>query len=306
MGEVGSQLRDAREELGLSLQDVEKATRIRYAFLEALEEGQYSRLPGTVYARGLLRNYASYLNLDPDALVAEAGLVTGPANAEVPRVLNEPLLHRSRAGQIARIILVLLLILVALGGIWLLYGRYTGGEWPWPASRFLASRDETVPTVEPTRPEQNVPAASETVVPTAIETTAIETMASSPTLDPSPTLQGPAATVVATEAATLSSTAMPAAVNATSPVTMPNAITVTVETMGFTYLRVVADDVTVYETMAEAGLQETWSARESLALRIGDAADVRVLLNGQDVGPVGEAEEVVDLEYTREDVEPGA
>src|SRR5207248_11009637 len=38
--------------------------------LQALESGDYQSLPGTVYTKGFLRNYAEYLNLDPEEMVA--------------------------------------------------------------------------------------------------------------------------------------------------------------------------------------------------------------------------------------------
>ena len=53
---IGTDLRAARESLGWTLSDVAKKLRIRLSFLEALEAGQLTRIPGNVYARGFLRN----------------------------------------------------------------------------------------------------------------------------------------------------------------------------------------------------------------------------------------------------------
>ena len=66
MGQLGDVLRESREQLGLSLDDVEASTRIKRAFLEALEAEDFDRLPNEVAARGFLRNYASAINLDVD------------------------------------------------------------------------------------------------------------------------------------------------------------------------------------------------------------------------------------------------
>ncbi len=68
---VGDRLRDAREVQGLDLYRVERDTKIRHKFLEALEGGEYADLPGDVYTRGFLRNYATYLGLDPDEIIDE-------------------------------------------------------------------------------------------------------------------------------------------------------------------------------------------------------------------------------------------
>ncbi|TVR74903.1 MAG: helix-turn-helix domain-containing protein [Sphaerobacteraceae bacterium] len=62
-------LRQAREYKGVSLRDVEKKTRIPRRHLHALETEQFDQLPPLIYARGIVRNYAQFLGVDPmDAL----------------------------------------------------------------------------------------------------------------------------------------------------------------------------------------------------------------------------------------------
>jgi transcriptional regulator with XRE-family HTH domain len=63
---ISARLKAAREARGIDLFRVERDTKIRVKFLSALEEGQTSEMPAEVYTRGFLRNYASYLGLDPD------------------------------------------------------------------------------------------------------------------------------------------------------------------------------------------------------------------------------------------------
>jgi cytoskeleton protein RodZ len=79
-------LRDARLQRNVTLQQAASATRIKPSFLEALEDGDYSLLPGAAYNTGFLRNYAQYLGLNPDdilhdfyALQAPPALVVKPA-----------------------------------------------------------------------------------------------------------------------------------------------------------------------------------------------------------------------------------
>jgi hypothetical protein len=67
--EIGSALRMAREDRALELSDVERATRIRAAYLAALEEERFDRLPGRAYVKGFLRVYADFLGLDGRRLV---------------------------------------------------------------------------------------------------------------------------------------------------------------------------------------------------------------------------------------------
>lgn len=75
---VGRALRDCREAYGRSLDDVAEATRIRRAYLDALEQGRYDEFPGEFWARLFLKSYAQHLGLPPDELLAEA-FGDGPA-----------------------------------------------------------------------------------------------------------------------------------------------------------------------------------------------------------------------------------
>ena len=67
--EVGSSLRQARERQGLALVAVERATRLRVRYLRALEEDRLDLLPPGSYARVFLRDYATFLGLDPQPLL---------------------------------------------------------------------------------------------------------------------------------------------------------------------------------------------------------------------------------------------
>jgi cytoskeletal protein RodZ len=66
---LGETLRQARLDKGVSLADAARETRIRRAYLEALEGEDAAALPGPVYTRGFLRSYAEYLGLNPQSIV---------------------------------------------------------------------------------------------------------------------------------------------------------------------------------------------------------------------------------------------
>lgn len=67
--ETGGKLRKAREDLGLTMEDVAGHTRIARRFLEAIEAGELESLPGLVFARNFVRQYADHLKLDPEPLL---------------------------------------------------------------------------------------------------------------------------------------------------------------------------------------------------------------------------------------------
>lgn len=68
--EIGQQLRAAREAQGLSLHDVADRLKLSLRQLEAIEAGDFSRLPGATFVRGFVRNYTRFLALDGAPLMA--------------------------------------------------------------------------------------------------------------------------------------------------------------------------------------------------------------------------------------------
>jgi hypothetical protein len=70
-GTVGTDLRHAREQAGLSLLDLSSRTKIRVTLLEAIEREQFEQLPAGLLMRGHLRAYAREVGLDPEAIVRQ-------------------------------------------------------------------------------------------------------------------------------------------------------------------------------------------------------------------------------------------
>ena len=70
MIKVGQKLKDARLEKNLNLREISDATKIREEFLEAIEKGEYEKLPGPSYAHGFVRNYSKYLGLPEEETLA--------------------------------------------------------------------------------------------------------------------------------------------------------------------------------------------------------------------------------------------
>jgi cytoskeletal protein RodZ len=85
----------AREKKGVDLIRAERDTKIRVRYLSALEQGDYRDLPGAVYTKGFLRNYAIYLGLDPEDVLRqwrrERGDAATPEPVIIPpRPIEEP------------------------------------------------------------------------------------------------------------------------------------------------------------------------------------------------------------------------
>lgn len=82
---AGASLAAAREEMNLSVADVARHLKLSSAQVEALEEGAYERLPGRVFVRGFLRNYAKLLGVDPQPLLRRI-----EHEMPQPKVVEEP------------------------------------------------------------------------------------------------------------------------------------------------------------------------------------------------------------------------
>lgn len=69
MPSIGEELQRERKQKGLSLSDVEQVLHIREWYLKALEEEDFDAIPGRVYTKGFIRNYANFLGLDGARMV---------------------------------------------------------------------------------------------------------------------------------------------------------------------------------------------------------------------------------------------
>ncbi|KKR80724.1 MAG: putative transcription regulation protein [Candidatus Daviesbacteria bacterium GW2011_GWA1_41_61] len=70
MHTVGQILKETREVKLYTLEEVEKAIKIRKELLIALEKDDYLKLPPPTFVRGFIRNYAKFLDLDGEKLLA--------------------------------------------------------------------------------------------------------------------------------------------------------------------------------------------------------------------------------------------
>jgi cytoskeleton protein RodZ len=170
---IGETLREARMRRRIDMAEVETATKIRAKYLRALENEEWSLLPGTTFVKTFLRTYAEYLELDARTLVEEyKQRYERPAHGELApfgglggprsRPQRQRPRRRSRAslGPVAVVVLGVVAILAALYllGVSGPSGDSGGGS---PA----ASQSTPTPTATPTprKRRKRKPAAPKTV-----------------------------------------------------------------------------------------------------------------------------------------------
>lgn len=93
MKTVGIMLREARVSKNLSIEQVERDTKIRRKFLEGIESDDYRGLPSQSYAKGFIKNYGVYLGLNADTLLAffRRQTLDIPKSSLLPKGVSEPL-----------------------------------------------------------------------------------------------------------------------------------------------------------------------------------------------------------------------
>lgn len=246
MQTVGQILRAEREKQGISVKDVEKGTSIRALYIQAIEDDNYKVLPGEVYLKGFVRNYASFLGLDPQAMMdvykksqepQPAPASTAPSQPERPREREQRSTAESRSGSSGgRWLIALIIIVLVAGGAW-------------AAMSFLNQA-----------PEQPKPAplAQQPVKP-----------APAPVPTPGTTAKQPAATPAATP------------------------IVVTAKYTDSCWTRVTADGQDIYTGIPKVGETLTWNAKQSMVIRLGNAAGVDMTYNGQPQGRLGDDGDVI-------------
>ncbi|MBB5172007.1 helix-turn-helix domain-containing protein [Texcoconibacillus texcoconensis] len=125
MSELGQRLKAAREEKQYSYEQLQSVTKIQKRYLEAIEEGDFDRLPGDFYARAFVKNYAEAVGLDPDELFDEyANELPKPKGDTVdipPRSSRKSELVSNRKSRFTSFIpslIVIVFIVAIFVGIW--------------------------------------------------------------------------------------------------------------------------------------------------------------------------------------------
>ena len=117
--DIGSVLRQAREAQGASLEDVSALLKIREDHLQALENNDFDRLPGHVYAIGFIRTYATHLGLNAGELISlfkEATMILPIEDAAYNDAGGEPVSLGLKVGLgVFAVFLVYLMWLIAGG-----------------------------------------------------------------------------------------------------------------------------------------------------------------------------------------------
>jgi cytoskeleton protein RodZ len=266
MSELGERLRQAREQQGLSLEQVAVETRILKHALIALEDGAYARLPGDVVTRGFIRNYAQYLALSAEELIDIYRRERGSTERiRIVPATNPPRIRGyglpSMFGVFFVTMIVVGLAYVGLNAI----GRI--GNQAQVAVGLAPSSTIAPPTALPTLP----PAASSVAGGAGVVF---------PTRTPAPDPQAGAALEPSTPAVALTATA-------NAPIVVEVRIAAQVGSES-SWVRVQTDGNTTFEGVMRSGDRQVFQAQRRVLIRAGNPPDVLVTVNGLEQGPLGQ------------------
>jgi cytoskeleton protein RodZ len=270
---IGKTLREHREALSLTLDEIEDHTHVRQHYLLALEAGDFDHLPSSVQARGMLNNYAHFLDMDLDVILLQFAeglqaqrLERQPTPVEKTRISDVKsssrtfpppgLLRYLSMDVIVGVGLVLILLVFAI----------------WGTTRVIDLRSASTPqlTAQP---------ISDILAATPKTGTAI----------PMPTNESGTGAVIPE-------------VSPTAIVTLPGAVQgpvqIIIVALDQAFVRVTVDGKKVFDGRVTAGSAYPFDGNTQIEVLTGNGAAISILFNQSDLGQMGRIGEVVDRIYT--------
>jgi cytoskeleton protein RodZ len=288
MTSIGETLRRERLRRGWNLEQVAAETKITVHLLEAIEADQFDRLPGGVFARNFVRQYARMLKLDEDEIItAFRQQFEEPAEAAASEHQPEPVAsfhlapledfrQRLGPGSSLSAFIWLVVVILACAGV---YGL-------WQRARRTAAAAPTVAAVRKAEPQSAPPASAKPAESAAPATTKqdfrpAEVSDTGAISVPPPPAPNPAATDE-------------------QPVATPGAVHVALTAAEPVWVSIKSDGTHIYSGTLDAQQSREFDAAHKMTLLIGNAGSLEVSLNGNPVGPIGPRGEIRTLVLTPE------
>ncbi|PIU83597.1 MAG: hypothetical protein COS68_03200 [Elusimicrobia bacterium CG06_land_8_20_14_3_00_38_11] len=115
--DIGSKLKEKRQDLGLSVEDVSARTLINPKYLHSIEENKFSEIPAEVMTLGFLRNYSNALGVNPDEIISEykkSNPIQFPKVTTV-RIKSEPVKKNINLTKIIPVLIIMTGVILIFG-----------------------------------------------------------------------------------------------------------------------------------------------------------------------------------------------
>ena len=284
--EIGQRLRQQRESLGISLTEVERYTRLRQHYLQAIEDGRIDRLPSPVQGRGMLSNYAAFLDLDEDKILLRFAEGLQQRRIErLPVVVPQPVSNKKRQARPASALRRFLTPDLIFGLVVV------------TAILFFAIRTAlSISSMRAAEAQPTTRAISEVLLtPASSLSTEAVTPDATPMGTPQPTL--PAAATLVSGSAAGPDSALPAVINPTIEPINNDPLQVYIIARQRAYLRIMIDNQEKFNGRVVPGNAYAFSALKSINLVSGNAAALQIFFNQNDLGTLGLEGQVINLVF---------
>ena len=275
LGEIGSVLKAQREKLGFTIPNVEEQIYIPVRYLKAIEKGSLEELPSTVQGKGMVKNYAQFLGLDPEPLllsyadVLQSRLEKTRPETSRGQSRSQLLIWLKRFFSNPALLWVGVVILISFVSVWaglLMLGG--NGSTLEETATIPAVADILLPTTSP----------SATVPPTENPSGEIG-VAISPTLEEESQESTPTPVLTGNEK-----------------------IQLQLNILQRTWVRVTVDNILVFEGRLIPGSVKIFGGKLRIEVLTGNAGGVEVIYNQQNLGVMGLYGEVISRVYTPQGV----
>ena len=265
--DIGHELRQRRDLLSLPLENIADYIHIKEDYLRALEAGKIDSLPSNVQARGMLQNYAHFLNMNTDAILlrfAEGLQQRRLENAQPGSVRRIP----TRKASPTVISLKKFFTLDLFFGSLLILGILAFLIWG-TSNMLKTTRNNETTAVLPDVAEVLVatPMSFSDVVET-FDPNQTQTQVSDEELEPTPIF---------------------------TPISATARIQIVIVAKQDSWIRVISDYQQVFEGRLEPGNAYTYVGEDQVEIMSGNAAGLQIFFNQNDIGSVGVTGQVVNL-----------
>lgn len=304
MTAIGDTLRRERLRRNLDLESVSRELKISPKMLSAIEEEKFDRLPGGVFAKAFVRQYAHLLGLDEEEMAGEVQRMLQPspepppfgggnrslaAPIQVPRVEAWKTVGDGRVRWKSPLTSLALVVVVMMGcaGVYSWWQRARAHRPVQQVQVRPAPSAATTPRQAAAQPASPAPAPA-AAAPAASPSTPAESANAKPEA-PSGEAKPPASTPAESSAAA-DRAAVPSNPNA--------AVRVELKAEEPVWVSVRSDGKYVFSDTLQANQTRTVDANEKVVLRVGNAGGIEITLNGKPIGTLGPKGQIRTVQLT--------
>ncbi len=291
MGSVASDLKLERQKRNISLAQIAADTKISLHYLESLEEGRYSELPGGIYNRAFLRAYCERLNLNQQEILNRYEAEISPPMEKLPKAK----IHLNQKNAALRpnpVLIWSLMLLISATGLF--FSRH------WISEVFSPyfSRKSAAPIAQELN-RYPAPAAQTQKAPSPVgQSTVPEETPQSIQAQPTDSTP-PVAQSAASPSAPIQQPVEPA------PASTPSASPLRLE-IGISqqcWVSIDRDGSPVLRKLMDPGEIQTLDANQQFLIVLGNAGGAHLKINGKPAKPLGKPGEVVTIQINEKNLQ---